>query len=159
MKKTYQFKLKGSSFLMEVEEHDPHSINTIRYRPDKYIPKTNPSIPMRELLAITDKLEFTMDMKSQLSYLNRISGDITGDHFIEALFHACSKHIDVYKRLIDTDLYTYIDINMHILDSIMHLPIDQIKNIYSSVAVATINQYENYFYISDPILGLKKYKR
>lgn len=153
--KTFQFKLKGNLYMMEVDDIDANSINTIRYRSDEFIPK-NPYLSTK-VLAITNKDEFISDIKLQLNYLNQIKEDITGDSFTEALYHACSRHIQNFQRLIDTDLYTYIDINMHIFDSILHLPINQIKNIYSELVMEAIDKYKNYYYVSDPILGLRKY--
>lgn len=154
---TYNYTLNNLHLSVQYDKIDRLAVSTGKFRPNRYLPSSPVS---GELLAVTSEYEFLEDLQYQIGFLKyAVEGymqDVSGAIMTNALVVACENHINKHKRLIDTDLYTYIDINLHILNSIQTMVDFELGSLYTGLVEEMTNTFKNSMYVSDPILGLKK---
>lgn len=122
---------------------------TDRFRPDEIKKATN------DLQSQTIESEFVSDIKFQIDQINQI-GTFDRNSLIASLKIACKSHITQFKRLIDTDLYTYIDCSMHILESTNNLSKADLKPVYIGYANLLFGEFQDHIYVAKPPMGVIK---
>ncbi|MDD4821715.1 MAG: hypothetical protein PHI48_04060 [Bacteroidales bacterium] len=152
MKKVY-FTLIGNTIGVNLEVSGGSQsfgyVITDRFRPDEVKKAT------KDLTAQTLESEFVNDIRFQINQINHI-GALTRESIVASLKSSCINHIKQYKRLIDTDLYTYVDCVIHILESTNEISQSELKLLYSNYSNFVLNEYQNYIYVAKPPFGLVK---
>lgn len=59
--------------------------------------------------------EFYEDIKTQLALLENVN--LNEQEFFKAFVEACAKHVERFKRIIITDMHSYLDVCMHIMSA------------------------------------------
>lgn len=154
--KPYEYTINDSQYFVELEAIDLRTVNTGRFRTDKYLPASS-----RENSVVATRLsEFFDNLCFQIGFLKYVIEDygqeISGSILRSALITACENHIAKHKRLINNDLYAYIDVNFYIASSITSKPDIEIQSMYDGVAREMTGIFKDFIFISDPLLGLRK---
>lgn len=89
---------------------------------------------------------FEEDVRFQVACLQTKGFNLIGQDFFDALESACKKHISIYDRLIDSDLYSLTDCTVQILYAIQAYDKITLKDLYKHLVWDMMQKFEDKIY-------------